>query len=176
MEEKTRYKLFLDMINEIDEASSLIEEYDSQLHDYNGVILYQAESQFIKLIGNNPGISAAECARIFNKTVSACSQLVKKLKKKGWITQERNEQNNRVYNLYLTEEGKVIYQNHKQFEEKCYKRTYELLNECTEEEFRTFIKVQQLINTGFRQDVEEGKELNLADKNMSGLSQRKRGI
>lgn len=44
MEEKTRYKLFLDMINEIDEASSLIEEYDSQLHDYNGVILYQAES------------------------------------------------------------------------------------------------------------------------------------
>ena len=108
MEEKTRYKLFLDMINEIDEASGLIEEYDSQLHDYNGVILYQAESQFIKLIGNNPGISAAECARIFNKTVSACSQLVKKLKKKGWITQERNEQNNRGYNLYLTEEGKVI--------------------------------------------------------------------
>lgn len=44
MKMKTRYELFIDMISEIDEASMLIEEYDSQLHDYNDVILYQAES------------------------------------------------------------------------------------------------------------------------------------
>lgn len=77
---KTRYELFIDMISEIDEASMLIEEYDSQLHDYNDVILYQAESQLVKLIGDHPGISAVECATAFNKTVSAYSQLVKKLK------------------------------------------------------------------------------------------------
>lgn len=164
MEEKERYALFIDMISEIDTATGLIEEYDSQLHDYNGVILYQAESQLIKLIGDNPGISAAECAKIFQKTVSACSQLIKKLKKKRWIVQERNENNNRVYNLFLTEEGRVIYENHKSFEEKCYRRTYELLDSCTEEDFRTFLKVQRLINTGFRKDVEEGKQLDLSRK------------
>ncbi len=152
------------MLAEIDEAVSLIQEYDAQLHDYNGVILYQAESQLIKLIGNTPGISAAECARKLKKTLSACSQLIKKLKKKGWILQDRNELNNRVYNLYLTDEGKVIYRNHRKFEERCYKRTYRLLSECPDEDLQTFIRVQRLLNTGFHQDVEEGKKLNLSDK------------
>lgn len=164
MAEKNKYSLFLDMLAEIDESSSLIQEYDAQLHDYNGVILYQAESQLIKMIGNNPGISAAECARKLKKTLSACSQLIKKLKKKEWILQERNELNNRVYNLYLTDAGKIIYKSHKKFEEKCYKRTYRLLDQCTEEDFRTFIRVYKLINIGFHQDVEEGKLLNLNEK------------
>lgn len=157
-----RYALFLDMITEIDEGSALIQEYDSQLHDYDGVILYQAESQLIKLIGNYPGISAAECARKLRKTLSACSQLIKKLKNKKWIYQVRNEQNNRVYNLYLTDEGKVIYQGHKNFEERCYKRTYRLLNDCSDEDFQTFIRVHKLINAGFHLDVEESRNLNLS--------------
>lgn len=164
MAAKNRYSLFLDMMTEIDEGSALIQEYDSQLHDYNGVILYQAESQLIKLIGNNPGISAAECARKLRKTLSACSQLIKKLKKKEWIYQVRNELNNRVYNLYLTDEGKTIYLNHKKFEERCYRRTYRLLKDCSEEDFKTFIRVHKLINTGFHQDVEEGRNLNLSDQ------------
>lgn len=161
MAAKNRYALFEDMIAELDEGYTLIHEYDTQLHDYNGVILYQAESQLIKLIGNFPGISAAECANKLKKTLSACSQLIKKLKNKGWIRQERNELNNRVYNLYLTEEGKEIYKNHRKFEEKCYKRTYRLLDSCTEAEFKTFIKVQKLLNKGFHQDVEDGKVLAL---------------
>lgn len=161
MATEDRYALFLDMLNEIDEAYDLIEEYDSQVHDYNGVMLYQAESQLIKLVGNNPGISAAECARMLKKTLSACSQLIKKLKKKDWVLQVRNELNNRVYNLYLTEEGKVIYENHKKFEERCYRRTYGLLKECSEDDFKTFIKIQKLLNIGFHQDVEEGKQMDL---------------
>lgn len=164
MAAKNRYSLFLDMMTEIDEGSALIQEYDSQLHDYNGVILYQAESQLIKLIGNNPGISAAECARKLRKTLSACSQLIKKLKKKEWIYQVRNELNNRVYNLYLTDEGKIIYRNHKKFEERCYRRTYRLLKDCSEEDFKTFIRMYKLINIGFHQDVEEGRDLNLSNQ------------
>jgi len=159
MAAKNRYGLFQDMLAEIDEAYALMHEYDSQLHDYNGVILYQAESQLIKLIGNFPGISAVECASKQKKTMSACSQLIKKLRNKGWIRQERNELNNRVYNLYLTDEGKEIYKNHKKFEEKCHRRTYKLLEHCSEDEFKTFIKVQNLINKGFHQDVEDGKVL-----------------
>ncbi len=159
MADKNRYALFQRMIRELDESYSLIHEYDSQLHDYNGVIMYQAESQLIKLVGNFPGISAMECADKLKKTMSACSQLIKKLKTKGWIIQERNERNNRIYNLYLTEEGKVIYKNHKKFEEACYRRTYKLLDSFSEEEFQTYIKIQQYINKGFQMDVEDGKVL-----------------
>ena len=60
--------------------------------------LYQAESQIIKAVGDQPGITASELSREFHKTNSACSQLIRKLKKKEWIRQERNEKNNREYN------------------------------------------------------------------------------
>lgn len=161
MTDKNRYALFCNMIEELDTAYALIGEYDSQLHDYNGVILYQAESQLIKIIGNFPGISANECAHILKKTLSACSQLIKKLRTKGWVRQERNELNNRVYNLYLTDAGKTIYENHKVFEESCYRRTYGLLDGFSEEDFSTFIRIQQQINQGFRLDVEDSKTLTL---------------
>ena len=48
-----RYGRFCKMIEELDRGVELIEEYDSLLHDYNGVMLFQAESQLIKAIGDN---------------------------------------------------------------------------------------------------------------------------
>jgi len=155
--EKDRYALFCKMINILDEGFSYIAEYDSLLHDYNGVILFQAESQIIKAVGNKPGITASELSRIFNKTKSACSQLIRKLKKKGWIRQEINETNNREYKLYLTDEGKVIYVNHQQFEKSCYARTFQMLNEFSEEDMSIYIKVQQQLNKAFEMDVAESK-------------------
>ena len=129
---KKRYQLFCELIDEFDRGCELTEEYDALLHDYNGVILFQAESQMIKMIGNNPGITASEISKKFHKTSSASSQLIRKLKKKGWVMQSRNDENNRVYNLYLTEEGNEIYKNHQQFENACYNRTYHELDEFTE--------------------------------------------
>ena len=167
MVDTTRYNLFCDLIAQLDIASELIQEYDTQLHDYKGTVLYQAESQLIKLIGHHPGISAVECAVIFKKTMSACSQLIKKLKSKGWIKQERNEQNKRVYNLYLTDAGKVIYENHKEFEESCYQRTFGLLDSFAEKDFDTYIQIQKLINQGFQLDIEDGKHLQLNTDDIS---------
>lgn len=161
MADNKRFDKFCEMIDELDAAYELIHEYDSQLHNYNGVVLYQAESQLIKLIGNRPGIPAHECAEIQKKTLSACSQLVKKLKAKGWIRQERNVDNNRIYNLYLTDEGNVIYDKHRAFEEKCYMRTFRLLDSMSEKDFETYLSIQRLINEGFRQDIEDGKEMAL---------------
>ena len=169
MTEMKRYELFCEVVEQLDIAFELIREYDTQLHDYNGTILYQAESQFIKLIGRHPGISAVECAEILKKTMSACSQLIKKLKSKGWIQQQRNELNKRIHNLYLTESGKVIYEKHKEFEEACYERTFQLLNFITQDDFETYIRIQKLINQGFQLDVEDGKllQLNRDDKPQS---------
>lgn len=164
MSENERYRLYCDLIAELDEAFSLIREYDSQLHDYNGVILYQAESQLIKLIGNTPGITAMECAAILKKTTSACSQLLKKLRQKGWIRQERNQLNNRLYNLFLTKSGQVIYRNHKSFEESCYLRTYKLVEAFADKDFATCIEMLRLVNEGFKMDVEDGKNLTLDTK------------
>ena len=86
MEKDERYSLFCQMIDQLDRGAYLIEKYDSLLHDYYGAVLFQAESQMIKAIGDAPGITAAALAEKFDKTPSACSQLVRKLKAKGFIS------------------------------------------------------------------------------------------
>lgn len=62
-----RYDLYCQMINELDEGSRFIQEYDSIPHDYGAAVLYQAESQIIHLVGRIPGITAREIAEAFKK-------------------------------------------------------------------------------------------------------------
>lgn len=164
-EKDERYALYCEMIEELDEGCRLIEEYDSIPHDYGTETLYQAESTIIHLVGKEPGITAAEIAARLKKTPSACSQLVRKLRKKEWIEQVRNKDNNREYRLFLTEYGWKIYKDHFQFEQRCYQRSFQNLSEFSEEDFRTYIEIQKKLNETFALDVEEGKavqELSLA--------------
>ena len=154
-----RYQLFCELIDVFDRGCDLIEEYDTLLHDYNGVILFQAESQMIKVIGDHPGITASEISKMFHKTSSASSQLIRKLRKKEWVMQVRNSENNRVYNLYLTDEGAKIYKYHQQFENTCYRRTYHALDEFSEEELKLYIRIQKRMNETFQLDVEESQKI-----------------
>ncbi len=159
--ENIRYQLFCDIIHSFDEGCELTKEYDSLLHDYNGVVMFQAESQLIKTIGNHPGITASDISQLFKTTSSASSQLIRKLREKGWVIQERNENNRRIWNLYLTEEGKKIYQAHYNFESRCYMRTFHSLDHFTEEELETYLKIQKCINETFKIDVKESQQLNI---------------
>lgn len=161
MENEQRYSLFRRMIEELDRGAYLIEKYDSLLHDYYGAVLFQAESQMIKAIGDEPGITAAVLAEKFDKTPSACSQLVRKLKAKGWVKQERNRSNSREYNLSLTDRGQEIYCKHHDFEEACYMRTFQMLDGITDEELKSYIRIQKRLNQSFELDVKESKKLKI---------------
>ena len=97
-----RYTIYHEMIDELDESYRLMHEYDSMIHDYGTAVLYQAESKIIHLVGERPGITAVELSAILRKTPSACSQILRKLRQKGWIEQTRNADNNREYNLTLS--------------------------------------------------------------------------
>lgn len=108
-----KYELFCTALDSLDRGTALINAYDALLHDYGGVVLFQAESQMIKAIGSHPGITAAELTDLFEKTASACSQLIRKLKAKGWVVQERNPDNSREYHLFLTDDGKTIFEKHR---------------------------------------------------------------
>ncbi len=156
-----RYETFIRLIMAFDAGIDLSIEYDSLLHNYNGTILYQAESQMIKFIGDNPGITATEISNIQKKTGSASSQLIRKLRKKGYVIQKRDKQNNRCYNLFLTDEGERIYQDHKIFEERCYMRSFESLKRFSDKELETYIAIQKCLNSTFELDVEESREVNI---------------
>lgn len=164
---KNYYTLFRRLIDTFDQGWRCVEDYNELLHDYNGVLMYQAESQFIHQIGKNPGITVTELANVFHKTRSACSQLMRRMKEKGWLYQKRNIANNREYNLYLTEEGEKIYSYHKAFESSCYERTAQMLSQFSEEELETYIRIQEKMNEAFSLDVEESKQLEANDPKFS---------
>ena len=132
-----RYTIYHEMIDELDESYRLMHEYDSMIHDYG---------------------TAVELSAILRKTPSACSQILRKLRQKGWIEQTRNADNNREYNLTLTPEGWAIYEGHNQFEQRCYKRTYKNLEAFSDEQLRIFVEIQKKLNETFVLDVEESRE------------------
>lgn len=151
--EKQAFELFEEIMKAMDVAYDLMYEYDSLPHQYGDSVLYQAESHLIQLIGKQQGITTTELSRAMNKTSSACSQLIKKLREKKWVYQVRNEENNREYNLHLTEEGKHIFENHEAFDKLCYEHKFGELSKFTKEELQTYLEVQNLINKTFKEDV-----------------------
>lgn len=149
-----RYEFVCEIMGEMDKAYDFMYEYDSIPHSYGNDVLYQAESHLIQHIGQREGVTITELSKILNKTRSACSQIVRKLCKKGWVEQVRNVKNNREYKLYLTEKGMEIYKNHEEFDKSCYRNYFTGLEQFSEKELKTYLKVQKKINDLFKCDIE----------------------
>lgn len=141
-----------------DEAYDLMYEYDSLPHQYGENTLYQSEAQIIDLIGEHPEITVTELAAILKKTPSACSQIVRKLRAKGWVTQVRNEANNRIFNLYLTDSGQRVYQDHTSFNLCCQESTFRVLDTFSVQELAHHLMVQRKLNEEYRDDVKRSRE------------------
>lgn len=141
-----------------DEAYDLMCEYDSLPHHYGESILYQAEGHIIDLIAVYPGITITDLGNILKKTPSACSQIVRKLKEKGWVEQTRNRDNNRQFNLKLTESGQKVYEDHLEFNRYCQSETFGLLAGFSNEELEHHVMVQRKINEAYQGDVRRSRE------------------
>ncbi len=141
-----------------DEAYDLMYEYDTLPHHYGANVLYQAEGTIINLIGRTPGVTITDLAAMLKRTPSACSQIVRKLRDKGWVAQTRNEQNNRQYNLSLTESGREVFDAHLQFNLDCQKEMFAMLTDFTDEELAMHMTIQKKINDAYRMDVARSRE------------------
>lgn len=144
-----------------DEAYDLMYEYDSLPHQYGENTLYQSEAHIIDLIGEHPEITVTELAAVLKKTPSACSQIVRKLRAKGWVEQVRNVENNRIFNLYLTDSGQRVYQDHTAFNQSCQSATFRLLETFSTQELEHHLMVQRKLNEAYQSDVEHSKAHNL---------------
>lgn len=152
-----RYQIFNDLLNALDVGCQLIKEYDAMPHQYGTETLYQVESHVIQMIGKNPSITITMLANAMNKTPSACSQMVKKLKQKNWVKQVRNKNNNCEYNLELTQHGWIVFENHEKLDQACADRNFRNLKNFTDEQLQTYIDIQEHINNSFRKDVEDSR-------------------
>lgn len=156
--EKERTELLKKIWAAEDEAYDLMCEYDSLPHHYGENILYQAEAHIIDLIAEYPDITITDLANILRKTPSACSQIVRKLKEKGWVEQERNPENNRQFKLRLTEGGMKVYKDHTEFNRACQELTFEKLRDFSAADLETHLRVQKQINAAFVEDVRRSRE------------------
>ena len=150
----TRENILNELWQAQDAAFELTTEYDSLPHYYGNCVLYQAEAYMLSAIGNTPGITTSELAKKMSKTMSACSQVIKKLVNKGLVIQEKNAANKRVYNLSLTDDGKRICKSHVDFNRVCRAQTFEMLTDFSDEELTTAIRVQHALNKAYQKDVE----------------------
>lgn len=159
MENCVRKELYKKLLCVIDRSYDLMSEYDSIPRKHGEATLYQAESQLIQYIGKHPDTTITDIAAELKKTTSAASQMIRKLRSKGWVLQNRDEDNNRIYHLNLTEAGWKIFEEHEKFEQFCYGRMFEKLEECSDEELQAFCKVLKHVNEAFVLDIQDSYKL-----------------
>ena len=142
----------------MDTAYDLMSEYDSLPHSYGENVLYQAEAHLIDRIALHPGVTVTDLANMVRKTPSACSQLVRRLRDKGWVEQVRNTANNRQVMLRLTPAGEHVYRDHAAFDKQCQALTFRRLEGFTEAELATYLSIQRRINEAYADDVRRSRE------------------
>lgn len=145
-------------LDAVEEISRVMREYDAIQHVYAGYKLYQTEVHMLEQIGLCPGIGASQLAKIFNKTVSACSQIIRKLLQKELITQQSAPENARVRRLYLTEAGKAVYEDHYHLENRYINRDINEFKDISIREIEHFLKVCPVILKCFCLDLDEQKK------------------
>lgn len=122
---------------------------------YGDIPLCYTERRIIMLIGENPEITVTEMAARIRKTVSICSQTVRKFANLGWVEQTRNLQNKRIYNLTLTDEGAKVFGTCSKRYSNEKKAIINSLEKFSDEELEIYTRIQEAIN-------EVGEELNAA--------------
>lgn len=108
----------------------------------NGTELTMTEIRTIMMIEEYPGITATQLCHDWNRSRGAVSQILKKIEKKGFIYKEKSEDNDRIFHLYVTDQGmEVVHEFVAEDFKDATNLTRSLLETCTEDELRAFYKV-----------------------------------
>lgn len=149
-----REALLTEIWNNQDTAFDLTTEYNDMPHKYGICVLYQAEAYIISSIGQNPGIRTTELAKIFHKTISACSQITKRLIEKDLIYRVNNAENKREYYLFLTPDGEKVFQAQLDMIKHSKEHTYKKLEQFTDQQLEMALLVQKTINEAYKDDLQ----------------------
>lgn len=108
-------------------------------HDYGtGKTYTPIEVHTTSYIGDHPGCTITEIAQNWQKTKSAVSQVVKKLRQEKLVRSQTNPKDEKQAMLYLTPEGKLLDAKHRTFDEESWKKALtELEKNYSDEEINT---------------------------------------
>lgn len=74
--------------------------------------VYQSEIHMIDFIGRNPGLNVSEISEGTGMSISAASQIIKKLCHKNFLAKERYK---KEVTVYLTEDGMKLFEGHREY-------------------------------------------------------------
>lgn len=119
---------YMNIIRLLGDMVAMQNYYNSILHQYNGITLYPPEMHVLQIIGENESITVTQIAQKIYKSISFCSQTLKKLMDKELLEQRRNPENKREYNLYLTEKGRKLFLYHNEYDRSSHEKCFEELS------------------------------------------------
>lgn len=102
----------------------------------------------------NPGITVSDLGRMNKKTRGAISQMVSKLEQRNYLIKRVSDQHGKMLELYLTETGEQIAQEHSRYDVKALTATLnKLLDKCSMDEIDSFYKVLGYYNEILQDEV-----------------------
>lgn len=102
-------------------------------------LLHRSEVHTIDAIGNNTGINVTELARYLGITKGGVSQMIDKLIKKNLVIKTPLSENE--VSLKLTDEGKKVFDGHRNYHEAIYSEMSNLIEKLPNESLNAFAAV-----------------------------------
>lgn len=150
-----------ELLDEIAEKIDTVYSFVMQSYDsYSKPKDYGSEEKFtmteihtLSLIADNPGIVLTDAAKMWNRTLSAASQNVSKLVKKGLVKKKKEKGNNKEVHLYATDKGRKLSKMHKEYDRKQMETfCEEILKHHTPDEVRTVYEVIKTVTSLYREE------------------------
>lgn len=120
-------------------------DYINMRHNYNAEVeLTMLEAHVLTDICDHPGTTVTTLAAVWNRSVSATSQTVRRLMARELVTRENAPDNGKVFYLYPTEKGVKASDQHKRYDvEDTIKTIKTLLHDLSFEEIETMFKAME---------------------------------
>lgn len=144
----------------MEKGSQLIGRYNALPRSYEGYELFPVETHTLQKIGQLEPVTTKQLADDMEKTPSAVSQIVKKLKVHGLVKLTKNPQNNRETFISLNETGRKIYLAHELLDSDMMEKFAVTLHDFPKNDLEKCIRIQQRLNEKFAENLQKLQESN----------------
>lgn len=126
-------------------------------HSYgeNGIPMTLVEAEMCALINRNQGITGGELSTLLGVTRSATSQVISKLKARGFVVDMTHPGDAKRRRLYLTDQGKMAADVADQYSELLVSRLFEGVSSA---EIAAYLKVMRNLES-FHDEISQRKRL-----------------
>jgi DNA-binding MarR family transcriptional regulator len=112
------------------------------------------EAHFVDCVGTHEGMNVTEIAAALSLTKGAVSKIYKKLIAKGLIERYQNSRNAKEVYFKLTEDGAVLYEQHRIVHQKAEQEWADFFNEYSDSEQTVIVRFLTGLNELYAKEQE----------------------